>query len=161
MTTATPRSAPVPGPPKPAPPPARPAPQASRAASEPITGPISVTGAQSLVHSLEAVGCEAVFGIPGGTILPAYDPLLDSTTVRHILVRHEQGAGPGVDDHQVVRPNEQRPHRHRDPVALVRRGALLPQRLRHHSKHRSAIQPKIPRWQKPNLNLSKMHPLPL
>jgi acetolactate synthase-1/2/3 large subunit len=39
------------------------------------------------------VGCEAVFGIPGGTILPAYDPLLDSTTVRHVLVRHEQGAG--------------------------------------------------------------------
>jgi acetolactate synthase-1/2/3 large subunit len=68
-------------------------PQAPRAASEPITGPISVTGAQSLVHSLEAVGCEAVFGIPGGTILPAYDPLLDSTTVRHVLVRHEQGAG--------------------------------------------------------------------
>ena len=55
--------------------------------------PISVTGAQSLVHSLEAVGCEAVFGIPGGTILPAYDPLLDSTSVRHVLVRHEQGAG--------------------------------------------------------------------
>jgi acetolactate synthase-1/2/3 large subunit len=42
---------------------------------------------------LEALGCEAVFGIPGGTILPAYDPLLDSTKVRHVLVRHEQGAG--------------------------------------------------------------------
>jgi acetolactate synthase-1/2/3 large subunit len=52
-----------------------------------------MTGAQSLVRSLEAVGCEAVFGIPGGAILPAYDPLLDSTSVRHILVRHEQGAG--------------------------------------------------------------------
>jgi acetolactate synthase-1/2/3 large subunit len=59
----------------------------------PISEPISVTGAQSLVHSLEAVGCEVVFGIPGGTILPAYDPLLDSTLVRHVLVRHEQGAG--------------------------------------------------------------------
>jgi len=45
------------------------------------------------VRSLEAVGCEAVFGIPGGAILPAYDPLLDSATVRHVLVRHEQGAG--------------------------------------------------------------------
>jgi acetolactate synthase-1/2/3 large subunit len=45
------------------------------------------------VRSLEALGCEAVFGIPGGTILPAYDPLLDSTKVRHVLVRHEQGAG--------------------------------------------------------------------
>ncbi len=52
-----------------------------------------ITGAQSLVHSLEAVGADVVFGIPGGAILPAYDPLFDSTTVRHVLVRHEQGAG--------------------------------------------------------------------
>ncbi|MCM3922582.1 acetolactate synthase large subunit [Frankia sp. AiPs1] len=52
-----------------------------------------ITGAQSLVHSLEAVGADVVFGIPGGAILPAYDPLYDSTRVRHILVRHEQGAG--------------------------------------------------------------------
>src|SRR5690242_3362392 len=52
-----------------------------------------MTGAQSLVRSLEEIGCEVVFGIPGGTILPAYDPLLDSTKVRHVLVRHEQGAG--------------------------------------------------------------------
>jgi acetolactate synthase-1/2/3 large subunit len=91
MTTAS-RPAPVPGPPKPTPPPARslrPAP----AATAPASQPISVSGAQSLVLSLEAVGCEAVFGIPGGTILPAYDPLLDSTIVRHVLVRHEQGAG--------------------------------------------------------------------
>jgi len=52
-----------------------------------------VTGAQSLVMALEAVGVDTVFGIPGGAILPAYDPLMDSTAVRHILVRHEQGAG--------------------------------------------------------------------
>jgi acetolactate synthase-1/2/3 large subunit len=51
-----------------------------------------MTGAQSLVRSLEALGVEVVFGIPGGAILPAYDPLFDSS-VRHILVRHEQGAG--------------------------------------------------------------------
>src|SRR5829696_4355649 len=51
------------------------------------------TGAQSLVRSLEAVGAEVVFGIPGGAILPAYDPLFDSTAVRHVLVWHEQGAG--------------------------------------------------------------------
>jgi acetolactate synthase I/II/III large subunit len=55
----------------------------------PATG---ITGAQSLVRSLEAVGVEVVFGIPGGAILPAYDPLFDSH-VRHVLVRHEQGAG--------------------------------------------------------------------
>ncbi len=53
----------------------------------------SVTGAQSLIRSLESAGAEHVFGIPGGAILPAYDPLLDSTRIRHILVRHEQGAG--------------------------------------------------------------------
>lgn len=52
-----------------------------------------VTGAQSLIRSLEEVGCDTVFGIPGGCILPAYDPMMDSTKVRHILVRHEQGAG--------------------------------------------------------------------
>jgi acetolactate synthase-1/2/3 large subunit len=51
-----------------------------------------VTGAQSLIASLEAAGTEHLFGIPGGAILPAYDPLMDSR-IRHILVRHEQGAG--------------------------------------------------------------------
>ena len=55
--------------------------------------PVEVTGAQSLVLSLEAMDVDTVFGIPGGAILPAYDPLLDSVSVRHILVRHEQGAG--------------------------------------------------------------------
>jgi len=49
-------------------------------------------GADSLIRSLETVGVDVVFGIPGGTILPAYDPLLTSS-IRHILMRHEQGAG--------------------------------------------------------------------
>ncbi len=52
-----------------------------------------ITGAQSLIQSLEQAGAENIFGIPGGAILPAYDPLMDSTRIRHILVRHEQGAG--------------------------------------------------------------------
>jgi acetolactate synthase-1/2/3 large subunit len=52
-----------------------------------------LTGAQSLVRSLEELGVDVVFGIPGGAILPAYDPLYDSERLRHILVRHEQGAG--------------------------------------------------------------------
>ena len=51
------------------------------------------TGAQSVVRTLEELGVECVFGLPGGAILPAYDPLMDSATVRHILVRHEQDAG--------------------------------------------------------------------
>ena len=51
-----------------------------------------ITGAQSLVLALEAAGVTDVFGIPGGAILPLYDPLMDSR-IRHILVRHEQGAG--------------------------------------------------------------------
>ncbi|MDR7273232.1 acetolactate synthase large subunit [Catenuloplanes atrovinosus] len=58
----------------------------------PAVAPIQVTGAGSLVKSLEALGVDVAFGIPGGAILPAYDPLYDSK-VRHILVRHEQGAG--------------------------------------------------------------------
>jgi acetolactate synthase-1/2/3 large subunit len=63
------------------------------ASARPRPAPVEVTGAQSLVLALENVGVEVVFGIPGGAILPAYDPLLDSVSVRHILVRHEQGAG--------------------------------------------------------------------
>ena len=57
------------------------------------TSPEQITGAQSLIRAMEYAGVEVVFGIPGGAILPAYDPLMDSTQVRHILVRHEQAAG--------------------------------------------------------------------
>jgi acetolactate synthase-1/2/3 large subunit len=56
-------------------------------------GRVRATGAQALVYALERVGANVVFGIPGGAVLPAYDPLLDSQAIRHILVRHEQGAG--------------------------------------------------------------------
>ena len=52
-----------------------------------------MTGAEALVRALESTGTTDVFGIPGGAILPAYDPLMDSTKIRHILTRHEQGAG--------------------------------------------------------------------
>jgi acetolactate synthase-1/2/3 large subunit len=52
-----------------------------------------VSGAQAMVRALEELDAQVVFGIPGGAILPAYDPLFDSERVRHILVRHEQGAG--------------------------------------------------------------------
>ena len=51
-----------------------------------------ITGAKALVMALERVGVDVMFGIPGGAILPAYDPIFDSS-IRHILVRHEQGAG--------------------------------------------------------------------
>ncbi|MBB2899978.1 acetolactate synthase-1/2/3 large subunit [Kineococcus radiotolerans] len=61
-----------------------------------------LTGAQSLIRSLEAVGVEVVFGLPGGAILPAYDPLMDSPHVRHVLVRHEQGAGHAAEGYAVA-----------------------------------------------------------
>jgi acetolactate synthase-1/2/3 large subunit len=61
----------------------------------------TVTGAQSLVRALEDVGAETVFGIPGGAILPAYDPLFDSR-LRHILVRHEQGAGHAAEGYAMA-----------------------------------------------------------
>ena len=53
---------------------------------------MKVTGAQAMFKALEGEGVDVVFGIPGGAILPAYDPLIDSS-IRHILCRHEQGAG--------------------------------------------------------------------
>jgi len=53
---------------------------------------VQFTGAQALVRSLEMQGVDVVFGLPGGAILPAYDPLR-SSSLRHVLVRHEQGAG--------------------------------------------------------------------
>ena len=53
---------------------------------------MKLTGAQALIRSLEQCGVEVVFGYPGGAILPVYDPILDSK-IRHVLVRHEQGAG--------------------------------------------------------------------
>jgi len=53
---------------------------------------MQLTGAQALIKSLELQGVEVMFGLPGGAILPVYDPILDSS-IRHILVRHEQGAG--------------------------------------------------------------------
>jgi acetolactate synthase-1/2/3 large subunit len=52
-----------------------------------------LTGAQAIIRSLEMLGIEHIFGLPGGAILPTYDPLMDSKKIRHILVRHEQGAG--------------------------------------------------------------------
>ena len=61
-----------------------------------------VTGAQSLIKSLECAGAENVFGIPGGAILPAYDPLFDSEKIRHILVRHEQGAGHAAEGYAMA-----------------------------------------------------------
>jgi acetolactate synthase I/II/III large subunit len=54
---------------------------------------VPTTGSGALVKALEALGVDTIFGIPGGAILPAYDPLFDSKKVRHVLVRHEQGAG--------------------------------------------------------------------
>ena len=51
-----------------------------------------LTGAQALIKSLEMQQVEVIFGLPGGAILPVYDPILDSS-IRHVLVRHEQGAG--------------------------------------------------------------------
>ncbi|NLU74975.1 acetolactate synthase large subunit [Streptomyces sp. HNM0575] len=65
----------------------------ARTVGQQKAAPAGMTGAQSLIRSLEEIGADTVFGIPGGCILPAYDPLMDSDRVRHVLVRHEQGAG--------------------------------------------------------------------
>lgn len=70
--------------------------------SLPHSEALVLTGAQALVRALEHVGVEVIFGIPGGAILPAYDPLMDSTQIRHILVRHEQGAGHAAEGYAMV-----------------------------------------------------------
>ena len=66
--------------------------QASSTKREEMNMSEQITGAQALVKALEHVGVDVMFGLPGGAILPAYDPIYDSS-IRHILVRHEQGAG--------------------------------------------------------------------
>src|SRR6478609_2382230 len=53
---------------------------------------MQLTGSQALIKALEMEGVDTIFGLPGGAILPVYDPIIDSP-IRHILVRHEQGAG--------------------------------------------------------------------
>ena len=60
----------------------------AKASNEPV-----ISGAEAVVRTLELLGVTDVFGLPGGAILPVYDPLMDSKKLRHILVRHEQGAG--------------------------------------------------------------------
>ena len=59
------------------------------------------TGARSIIRSLEELGVDTIFGLPGGAILPTYDPLFDSQKLRHILVRHEQGAGHAAEGYAV------------------------------------------------------------
>ncbi|MGI8754518.1 MAG: acetolactate synthase large subunit [Acidimicrobiales bacterium] len=60
--------------------------------AENAPAPLLLNGGQALIKSLEMEGVEVIFGLPGGAILPVYDPIIDSP-IRHILVRHEQGAG--------------------------------------------------------------------
>lgn len=60
------------------------------------------TGARSVIRSLEELGVDTVFGLPGGAILPTYDPLYDSKQIRHILVRHEQGAGHAAEGYALA-----------------------------------------------------------
>ncbi|KAA0081415.1 acetolactate synthase large subunit [Mycolicibacterium sp. P9-64] len=81
----------------------RPPEPAHRASAEPVAttptaqprrvAPEQITGAQAVIRSLEELDVEVIFGIPGGAVLPVYDPLYDSEKLRHVLVRHEQGAG--------------------------------------------------------------------
>jgi acetolactate synthase I/II/III large subunit len=67
---------------------------AANTASQPRrVAPQQLTGAQAVIRSLEELDVEVIFGIPGGAVLPVYDPLFDSVKLRHVLVRHEQGAG--------------------------------------------------------------------
>ncbi|GAB3526080.1 acetolactate synthase large subunit [Arthrobacter monumenti] len=76
--------------------------------ASPVPGPnnsveaIGMSGSQAIVRSLEELGVDDVFGLPGGAILPTYDPLMDSDRINHILVRHEQGAGHAAQGYAMV-----------------------------------------------------------
>ncbi|MCC3267771.1 acetolactate synthase large subunit [Arthrobacter gengyunqii] len=67
-----------------------------------VVPPTEMTGSKAIVRALEELGVEDIFGLPGGAILPTYDPLMDSTKLRHILVRHEQGAGHAAEGYAMV-----------------------------------------------------------
>jgi acetolactate synthase-1/2/3 large subunit len=54
---------------------------------------VRMTGGDAILRALEAEGVEVMFGIPGGAIMPTYDAMARGTSVRHVLARHEQGAG--------------------------------------------------------------------
>ncbi|NYD73110.1 acetolactate synthase large subunit [Leifsonia soli] len=64
--------------------------------------PEILTGSQSVVRTLELLGVTDVFGLPGGAILPIYDAIMDSTRIRHVLVRHEQGGGHAAEGYAVA-----------------------------------------------------------
>src|SRR6478735_2107371 len=64
--------------------------------------PENLTGSQSVVRTLELLGVTDVFGLPGGAILPIYDAIMDSSVIRHILVRHEQGGGHAAEGYAVA-----------------------------------------------------------
>ncbi|WP_288025916.1 thiamine pyrophosphate-binding protein, partial [Arthrobacter sp.] len=66
-----------------------------------IVAPVQMTGSEALVRSLEELGVKDVFGLPGGAILPTYDPLMASS-LNHVLVRHEQGAGHAAQGYAMV-----------------------------------------------------------
>ena len=93
----------------------------SRAA---LQRPEVLTGSGAILRSLELLGVKDVFGLPGGAIMPFYDELMSSTAIRHILVRHEQGAGHAAEGyasstgklgvvHRHLRPRRDQPG-HRD-----------------------------------------------
>ena len=65
-------------------------------------GPEVMTGADATVRSLEELGVDIVFGLPGGAVLPLYDALARARTLRHVLVRHEQGAGHAAEGYAVA-----------------------------------------------------------
>ena len=72
------------------------------AAEAAAPGPEVMTGADATVRSLEELGVDIVFGLPGGAVLPLYDALARARTLRHVLVRHEQGAGHAAEGYAVA-----------------------------------------------------------
>ena len=79
-----------------------PATAASAAKATAQREPERLNGAQAVVRSLELLGTDMVFGLPGGAVLPLYDALFESESLRHVLVRHEQGAGHAAEGYALA-----------------------------------------------------------
>lgn len=75
---------------------------ADSAEAQQATGPEIISGAAATVRSLEELGVEIAFGLPGGAVLPLYDALAHATSLRHVLVRHEQGAGHAAEGYALA-----------------------------------------------------------
>ena len=108
--------------------------------------PMKMSGADALLKALEQEGVEAIFGIPGGASMPIYDPLVDRSSIRHILCRHEQGAGHAAEGYAWVTGKVGRLHGDLRPRARRTSSRRSPTRRWIRSRSSRSRDRCRPRW---------------